>query len=353
MGIKGTEAAKQAAEMVLADDKLRLHRARGRGGPHGLRQHQEIDPVHPADQRRRGPDDPGGHRPRPAATRHPAQILWVNMITAVTLALALAFEPAESDVMRRSPRDPREPLLTGFMLWRIGYVSLLMVTATFGLFLWERAQGTEIDTARTVAVNTLVIAEVFYLLTVRYIQAPALTPCRVDGQPGGPDRHRAGDRLPAAVHPYPHPAAAVPHHRPRCRGLAAHRRGGRGDPDRGRAREAGGPAALPAKGAERAPAPIEDRRRRPTFPWKNRDRFIFRNNPQTLLWRRQRHTRAWIPSNARYKTECGDGLTRMLIDNRKTAKVGDTLKATLLCKGYCQVKRLHRNSIRQCGRAPT
>ena len=98
------------------------------------------------------------------------------MITAVTLALALAFEPAESDVMRRSPRDPREPLLTGFMLWRIGYVSLLMVTATFGLFLWERAQGTEIDTARTVAVNTLVIAEVFYLLTVRYIQAPALTP---------------------------------------------------------------------------------------------------------------------------------------------------------------------------------
>nr|MDJ0889489.1 cation-transporting P-type ATPase [Desulfobacterales bacterium] len=176
MGIKGTEAAKQAAEMVLADDNFAsiAHAVEeGRTVYDNIK--KSILFILPTN---------GGEaltilaaialgRLLPVT---PAQILWVNMITAVTLALALAFEPAESDVMRRSPRDPREPLLTGFMLWRIGYVSLLMVTATFGLFLWERAQGTEIDTARTVAVNTLVIAEVFYLLTVRYIQAPALTP---------------------------------------------------------------------------------------------------------------------------------------------------------------------------------
>ena len=43
-----------------------------------------------------------------------AQILWINMITTVTLGLALAFEPAEQDVMARPPRPPDEPLLSGF-----------------------------------------------------------------------------------------------------------------------------------------------------------------------------------------------------------------------------------------------
>ena len=103
-----------------------------------------------------------------------AQILWVNMITAVTLALALAFEPAEPNIMRRPPRGPREPLLNRFMAWRILLVSLLMVSGTFGLFIWERLQGTDIDTARTVAVNALVVAEIFYLLNVRFLTAPVL-----------------------------------------------------------------------------------------------------------------------------------------------------------------------------------
>ena len=64
-----------------------------------------------------------------------AQILWVNMVTAVTLALALAFEPPESHVMKNPPRDPAQPMLTGFMWWRISFVALIMVVVTFGLFL--------------------------------------------------------------------------------------------------------------------------------------------------------------------------------------------------------------------------
>ncbi|MGB5776196.1 MAG: cation transporting ATPase C-terminal domain-containing protein, partial [Sedimenticolaceae bacterium] len=65
-------------------------------------------------------------------------------------------------------------LLTGFMTWRIIFVSVLMVTGTFGLFLWERAQGTGLEEARTVAVNALVIAEAFYLLNARFLTAPVL-----------------------------------------------------------------------------------------------------------------------------------------------------------------------------------
>src|SRR5690606_24080611 len=99
----------------------------------------------------------------------PVQILWVNMVTAVTLAVALAFETPEADVMRRPPRDPREPILTPFMVWRIMFVSLILVAGTFGLFLWERAHGAPEALARTIAVNTLVMFEIFYLFNSRYI----------------------------------------------------------------------------------------------------------------------------------------------------------------------------------------
>ena len=103
-----------------------------------------------------------------------AQILWVNMITAVTLALSLAFEPTEPHIMTRPPRNAKTPILTPFMVWRILFVSVLMVIATFGLFLWERTTGASIEVARTVAVNTLVVAEVFYLLNARSITGSVL-----------------------------------------------------------------------------------------------------------------------------------------------------------------------------------
>ena len=104
-----------------------------------------------------------------------AQILWINMITAVTLALTLAFEPPERNVMQRPPRDPGEPILSGFLVWRIIFVSLILVIGTFGLFVWERKHCASIELARTVAVNALVLFEVFYLFSARYILAPALT----------------------------------------------------------------------------------------------------------------------------------------------------------------------------------
>ena len=113
----------------------------------------------------------------------PAQILWINMITAVTLALTLAFEPPERNVMQRPPRNPREPLLSGFLIWRVLFVSLIIVTGTFGLFLWERDHGSSIELARTVAVNTLVMFEIFYLFSARYLLASSLTYKGLTGNP--------------------------------------------------------------------------------------------------------------------------------------------------------------------------
>ncbi len=175
MGQKGTEVAKEAAEMVLTNDNFATiaHAVeQGRTVYDNLK--KSILFVLPTN---------GGEaltiiaaivsgRLLPITA---AQILWINMITAVTLALTLAFEPSEKDVMQRPPRDPKEPILSRFLIWRVISVSLILVIGTFGLFIWERDQGTSIELARTIAVNTLVMFEIFYLISARHLLAPSLT----------------------------------------------------------------------------------------------------------------------------------------------------------------------------------
>jgi magnesium-transporting ATPase (P-type) len=174
MGQKGTEVSKEAAEMVLTDDNFAsiAHAVEeGRTVYDNLK--KAIIFILPTN---------GGEaltilaaialgRTMPITA---AQILWINMITAVTLALALAFEPAEKNVMQRPPRHADEPLLSPFLIWRIVFVSLILVSGTFGIFVWLREQDAPIELARTVAVNTLVMFEIFYLFSARFITEPAL-----------------------------------------------------------------------------------------------------------------------------------------------------------------------------------
>jgi len=175
MGINGTEAAKEAAEMVLADDNFAsIANAVEEGRTVYDNLKKAILFILPTNGGEAlvvlGAILLGFHE----FPLTPVQILWVNMITAVTLALALAFEPPEPGVMARPPRDARQPVLTPLFLWRIGYVSLILMAGTFGLFLWEQHQGAPIEEARTVAVNTLVMFEIFYLFNSRYMTAPVL-----------------------------------------------------------------------------------------------------------------------------------------------------------------------------------
>ena len=103
------------------------------------------------------------------------QILWVNMISSVVLALGLAFEPAEPGVMRKPPRRTDQPFLDGFLVWRIGLVSLLFLGGIFAAFELALQMGHSVEVARTLAVNTLVAMEVFYLFAVRYLDTPSIT----------------------------------------------------------------------------------------------------------------------------------------------------------------------------------
>ncbi len=171
MGHNGTEAAKEAAEMVLADDNFASI-------THAVEEGRTV-----YDNLKKAilfilPTNGGealiilaaiilGFQQLPLT---PVQILWVNMVTAVTLALSLSFEPSEPNVMRRAPRDARQPMLTAHLLWRIAFVSFILMGGTFGLFMWEIDQGMSIEYARTVAVNTLVMFEIFYLFNSRYIK---------------------------------------------------------------------------------------------------------------------------------------------------------------------------------------
>jgi cation-transporting ATPase F len=98
----------------------------------------------------------------------PIQILWINMMTGITLGLMLAFEPKEPGIMERPPRHPGAPILTAGLIKRIGLVSLLLLAGSFGLFKWMLlVQGATLAQAQTVAANVIVIGELFYLFNCR------------------------------------------------------------------------------------------------------------------------------------------------------------------------------------------
>jgi magnesium-transporting ATPase (P-type) len=175
MGDKGTEAAKEAAEVVLADDNFATIAGAVREG-RAIYDNLKKFILFAL------PTNGGQALIVIAAILFqltlpltPAQVLWINMVTSVTLGLALAFEPAESGLMDRPPRAPDEPLLSGLFVWRVLLVSVLMAGAGIGLFLWELQQGTGLDSARTMALNAVVMCEVFYLINSRRIFASVLS----------------------------------------------------------------------------------------------------------------------------------------------------------------------------------
>jgi P-type Ca2+ transporter type 2C len=174
MGIKGTEVTKDASEMVLADDNFAsIANAveEGRTIYDNLRKAiLFILPTNGAESMVIMAAVLMGL----ALPITPVQILWVNMVTAVTLALALSFEPTEPGVMKRPPRDPKAGILGGYFLWRVGFVSVLIATLTLGLYYWLKDQGYQLEEARTVAVNTLVAGQLFYLFNCRRMHKPSL-----------------------------------------------------------------------------------------------------------------------------------------------------------------------------------
>jgi Ca2+-transporting ATPase len=167
MGITGTDVAKEAADMVLTDDNFASIEAAVEEG-RGIFDNLTKFIVWTL------PTNLGEGLVILAAIFAgvtlpilPVQILWINMTTAVLLGLMLAFEPKEPGIMTRPPRDPKTPILTGVLIWRLFIVGLLLLGGAFGLFEWELMTGATVVEARTVAVNVFVLVELFYLFNCR------------------------------------------------------------------------------------------------------------------------------------------------------------------------------------------
>ncbi|QDU29261.1 putative cation-transporting ATPase F [Anatilimnocola aggregata] len=167
MGVSGTEVAKEAADMVLTDDNFATIEAaveEGRGVFDNLTKFIVWTL----------PTNMGEGLVILAAIFAgttlpilPVQILWINMSTGLFLGLMLAFEPKEPDIMTRPPRDPKTPILTGVLIGRILLVSLVILVGAFGSFEWALGKGSGDAHARTVAVNVIVMVELFYLFNCR------------------------------------------------------------------------------------------------------------------------------------------------------------------------------------------
>ncbi|MGG7566798.1 HAD-IC family P-type ATPase [Rhodovulum sp. DZ06] len=174
MGLKGAAAAKEAAELVLADDNFSSIVAAVREGRAAYDNIRKVIgwtlPTNAGEALCVIVALLAGLAPPITAV----QILWVNLITAVTLGIALAFEPAEPGVMRRPPRPRDAPLLDAGLGWRIALVSALILAGVFGVHRYALAQGYDPALAGTMAMTTLVALEIFNLFFIRVLHAPAL-----------------------------------------------------------------------------------------------------------------------------------------------------------------------------------
>lgn len=183
MGRNGTEAAKEAADIVLADDNFASIVAAVR---EGRTVYDNLTKVIAAALPTNGGETiiiVGAILFGVALPMTAAQILWINMVTTVGLGIVLAFEPPEPGIMERPPRHPDQPILSGYLVWRVVLVSALFAVGAFGIFGWATARGHSIEAARTMVVNTVVVMEIFYLFSIRYVHGTSMTWQGVIGTP--------------------------------------------------------------------------------------------------------------------------------------------------------------------------
>jgi Ca2+-transporting ATPase len=95
----------------------------------------------------------------------PLQILWLNLVTDTFPALALAVEPGDQDVMRRPPRDPKAAMLSRAFLSSVAAYAALITAATLAAYIWALDAG--LPHATTVAFMTLALAQTFHLGNAR------------------------------------------------------------------------------------------------------------------------------------------------------------------------------------------
>lgn len=173
MGIKGTDVAKDSADMVLANDNfstIKIAIEQGRRLYDNIRKTiLFLLPTSFAE----------GlivvmsiflQQPMPLT---PTQLLWINMVSAITIQLAFIFEPAEPGLMNRPPRKTSAKLMNRHDIFQMTYVSVLI--AATGLAVFESlGSNVSFTVASTMVVNIIIFGKIFYLFNIR-TEAPVLS----------------------------------------------------------------------------------------------------------------------------------------------------------------------------------
>ncbi len=166
MGKKGTEVAKEAADLILTDDNFASIEAAVEEGRTVYQNLQKaisfILPVNGGESL----TILAGVLLGTSLPILPVQILWINLVSSSALSIPLAFEPQAQGLMQQPPQNPNRSLLSGTVLRRIAIISLLNWAITFGIFELIVNSTMNESLARTMAVQTLVAAEIFYLLSI-------------------------------------------------------------------------------------------------------------------------------------------------------------------------------------------
>lgn len=167
MGIKGTDVARDAADMVLTDDNFATL---GQAIKEGRRIYDNIKksilfllPTSFAE----------GliiffsimfNQPMPLQA---TQMLWINMVSAITIQFAFIFEPAEAGIMQRRPRKTNQAMMNRHDVIQMAYVSVLMAVSALFSYEWLQSLGADAKTASTMMLNIIIISKIFYLFNIR------------------------------------------------------------------------------------------------------------------------------------------------------------------------------------------
>jgi magnesium-transporting ATPase (P-type) len=174
MGIKGTDVAKEAADMVLADDNFATLTTAIKEGRHVYDNIKKTIRFLLPTSFAEGLIVLISILLQQEMPLVPTQLLWINMVSAITIQFAFLFEPAEEGLMKRMPRKSNQAFLNRKDVWQIVYVSFLIAGLGISAFKWLTLQDISTVVASTVTLNVIVVGKIFYLFNIR-TPKPALS----------------------------------------------------------------------------------------------------------------------------------------------------------------------------------
>ncbi|MFW2882945.1 HAD-IC family P-type ATPase [Levilactobacillus brevis] len=167
MGIRGTDVAKDSADMVLADDDFTSLLGAVREGRHVFDNIRKTIRFLLPTSFAEGLIVVMSILMDQSLPLFPTQLLWINMVSALTIQFAFIFEPAESGIMKRGPRDVTQGILSKYDVFEVTYVSLLI--SGLGMLAYDllTAQGLSTVVGSTMTLNVIIFGKIFYLFNLQ------------------------------------------------------------------------------------------------------------------------------------------------------------------------------------------